>query len=78
MTDAPSSFPERLALNLDTALQAEFSPIIDRLIADGVPRVVVAQAMLRMAAKSIATAHGETELRQSLAEALAIALVSRD
>lgn len=68
----------RLAAQLYEELKSQFTPIIDRLAADGVPPVITAQAMMSHAAHVIFTTAGEQELRQSLADTLDIVLPPRD
>lgn len=70
---APAQTPS-LAVALDISIRAAFQPVIDRLTADGVPPVITAQAMMRIATDIIHTAHGETELRQTITETLDIIL----
>jgi len=70
----PSVNSELLRLHL--SILTEFAPIIERLCDQGVPRVVVGQTLLNMAADLIYAAHGEQELRQSLADALQSALAT--
>lgn len=68
---------EQLALQLDEALTAQFTPVIDRLTGDGIPPIIAAQAMMRLAAHIIISKAGERELRQTLAETLDMMLPRR-
>ena len=65
---------EQLALQLDKVLTAQFTPVINRLTSDGIPPIIAAQAMMRLAAHIIISNAGERELRQTLAETLNVVL----